>query len=205
MTPEEYLKDILIKYFSPKAISTGFNHYFGKDKKGNVLFLSDHQREYDYLYFATPPQSIFGDIISSTTIRGFIKDGVMDMASSMLGRKFFITGNVIKGKNIGTSIGFPTANVIYPSDIIEPPYGVYDSDIELQNGKRYRAIVDFGTAPTVSNEHNVRIEAHLINFNENIYDQNIKIEFNRFIRPEIKFNNIEELKTQIEFDIQSLS
>jgi riboflavin kinase/FMN adenylyltransferase len=205
MTPEEYLNDIVVKYFSPKAISTGFNHYFGKDKSGNVLFLSENQRKFDYLYFATPPQTIFGDVISSTAIRSFINDGVMDMAASMLGRKFFISGKVIKGKNIGTSIGFPTANVIYPSDIIEPPYGVYSSEIELQNGNRYKAIVNFGIAPTVSSENNARVEAHLLNFNEDIYEQNIKIEFDKFIRPEIKFNSIEELKTQIELDIQSLS
>jgi riboflavin kinase/FMN adenylyltransferase len=204
MTPEEYFNNIIIKYFSPKGISTGFNHYFGKDRCGNVLFLSDNQRKFDYVYFATPPQTVFGDVISSSAIRNYIHSGVMDMAASMLGRKFFVTGKVIKGKNIGTSIGFPTANVIFPSDIVEPPHGVYHSEIELQDGRRYKAILDFGIAPTVSNENNVRIEAHLLNFNENIYDQNIKIEFDKFIRPEMKFNNLEELKTRIELDIQSI-
>jgi riboflavin kinase/FMN adenylyltransferase len=204
LTPEQYLNDIIVKYFSPKAISTGFNHYFGVDRSGNVHFLSDFQDKYDYIYFATPPQSIFGDIISSTAIREFIKEGVMDMAASMLGNKFYISGTVVKGKNIGTSIGFPTANVIYPPEIIEPPYGVYDTEVELEDGRKFRAVVNFGTAPTISNEGVARIEAHLLDFNENIYGQTIKINFGRLIRPEMKFDSLDELKTQIEFDIQSL-
>ena len=99
MTPEEYLNDVLVRYFNPKAISTGFNHKFGVDKSGDVMFLSDCQMKYDYLYFATPPQSIFGDVISSTAIRQFIKTGVVDMATSMLGRKFSVSGTVIKGRD----------------------------------------------------------------------------------------------------------
>jgi riboflavin kinase/FMN adenylyltransferase len=204
LTPEQYLENIIVKHFSPKAISTGFNHYFGIGRAGNVNFLSDCQNKYDYIYFATPPQSIFGDVISSTAIREFIKDGVMDMAASMLGNKFYVSGSVVKGKNIGTTIGFPTANVIYPKEIIKPPYGVYDTEVELQDGRKYRAVVNFGTAPTVSDEGIARLEAHLLDFNEDIYGQTIKIHFGRLIRREMKFDSLDELKLQIEFDIQSL-
>ena len=96
---------IIIKYFSPKFISTGFNHEFGVDRIGNVKFLSDYQDKYAYVYSATPPQSIFGDVISSSEIRKFIKSGVVDMAESMLGRKFSVRGTVIKGRQIGKSLG----------------------------------------------------------------------------------------------------
>lgn len=205
MTPAQYLEDVIVRYFSPKAISTGFNHKFGVDKSGNVKFLSDYQNKYGYLYLATPPQSLWGDVISSTAIRQYIKSGVVDMAASMLGRKFSVSGNVIKGKEIGRTIGFPTSNIIYPLDIIEPPYGVYDVNVELEDGSRYRGLANFGVAPTVSNDGIAMLETYLIGFDGDLYGKNIKVSFNRLIRPEIKFNSLDELKTQIEFDIQSLN
>lgn len=204
MTPIEYLENVLVKYFSPKAISTGFNHHFGVDRSGNVLFLSECQDRFGYAYVATPPEAIYGDVISSTLVRKYIKNGLMDMADSMLGRKFTVSGNVIKGRELGRTIGYPTANIIYPFDIIEPPYGVYDVDVELEDGSTYRGLANFGVAPTVSNEGFASLETYLLNFNGNLYDNDIKIYFNRIIRPEIKFNSLDELKTQIDFDIQSM-
>lgn len=204
MTPIQYLEDVLVKYFYPKAISTGFNHRFGVDKSGDVKFLSDNQDKSDYVYFATPPQSIFGDVISSTAIRQFIKSGIVDMADSMLGRKFSVSGSVIKGRELGRTIGYPTANIIYPLDIIEPPYGVYDVDVELDDGSMHRGLANFGVSPTVSNDGICILEAHLLNFDGDLYDRDIRVHFGKMIRPEIKFASLDELKTQIEFDIQSL-
>ncbi len=204
LTPLQYLEDVLVKYFYPRAISTGFNHKFGVDKTGDVKFLSDHQDKFDYLYFATPPQSIFGDVVSSTAIRQFIKSGVVDMASSMLGRKFAVSGTVIKGRELGRTIGYPTANIIYPLDIVEPPYGVYDVNVELDDGSIYRGLANFGVSPTVSNDGICILEVYLLNFDGDLYDRDIKVHFTKMIRPEIKFNNLDELKTQIEFDIQSI-
>lgn len=205
MSPAQYLDDVLIRYFYPKAISTGFNHRFGVDKSGNVKFLSDCQNKYEYVYFATPPQSLWGDIISSTAIRQYIKSGVVDMAASMLGRKFSVSGSVVKGKELGRTIGYPTANIIYPLDIVEPPYGVYDVNVELDDGSNYRGLANFGVAPTVSNDGIAMLETYLIGFDGDLYGKNIRISFNRFIRSEIKFNSMDELKTQIEFDIQALN
>ncbi len=204
MTPSQYLEDVLIRYFQPKAISTGFNHKFGVDKTGDVKFLSDCQDKFDYLYFATPPLSIFGDVISSTAIRQFIKTGVVDMATSMLGRKFSVSGAVVKGKEIGRTIGYPTANIIYPLDIVEPPYGVYDVEVELPDGTTKRGLANFGVSPTVSNDGIKSLEVFIIDFDGDLYDKDIRISFNRMIRPEIKFNGLDELKTQIDFDIQSM-
>ena len=204
MTPQQYLEDVLVKYFYPKAISTGFNHRFGVDKSGDVKFLSDHQDKFDYLYFATPPQSIFGDVISSTAIRQFVKSGVVDMATSMLGRKFSVCGTVIKGRELGRTIGYPTANIIYPLDIIEPPYGVYEAEVELDDGSFHKALVNFGVSPTVSNDGICILEAYLLNFSGDLYDREIRVSFSRMLRPEIKFDNLDALKTQIDIDIQSM-
>ena len=181
MTPEEYLNDVLVRYFNPKAISTGFNHKFGVDKSGDVMFLSDCQMKYDYLYFATPPQSIFGDVISSTAIRQFIKTGVVDMATSMLGRKFSVSGTVIKGREIGRTIGYPTANIIYPLDIVEPPYGVYDVDVTLDDGSIHRGLANFGVSPTISNEDIAILEVYLLDFDGDLYDREIKVSFSKML------------------------
>lgn len=205
MTPMQYLEDILVKYFSPRAISTGFNHKFGVDKTGNVMFLSDCQEKFDYIYFATPPQSIYGDMISSTAIRQFIKSGSVFMADTMLGRKFAVSGTVIKGKELGATIGYPTANIIYPLDIVEPPHGVYEVEVNIgESLKVYKGLANFGIAPTVSNSGICTLETYILNFKGNLYDTDIKVSFGRFIRPEIKFSNLDELKTQIDLDIQSL-
>ena len=204
MTPTQYLEDVLIKYFSPKAISTGFNHRFGVDKSGNVMFLSDSQSRFDYVYLATPPQSIYGDMISSTAIRQYIKSGSVFMADTMLGRKFEVAGTVVKGKELGATIGYPTANIIYPQDIVEPPYGVYDVNVELEDGKTYRGLANFGVAPTVTDGSACTLETYILNFRGNLYDKEIKVSFNKMIRPEIKFSNMDELRTQIDLDLQSL-
>ena len=204
MTPMQYLQDVLVKYFSPKAISTGFNHKFGVDKTGNVMFLSDCQEKFDYIYFATPPQSIYGDVISSTAIRQFIKSGSVFMADTMLGRKFAVSGTVIKGKELGATIGYPTANIIYPLDIVEPPHGVYEVEVNIGDTQTYKGLANFGVSPTVSNSGICTLETYILNFKGNLYDSDIKVSFGRFIRPEIKFSNLDELKTQIDLDLQSL-
>ena len=205
MTPMQYLEEVLVKYFSPRAISTGFNHKFGVDKTGNVMFLSDCQERFDYIYFATPPQSIYGDMISSTAIRQFIKSGSVFMADTMLGRKFSVSGTVIKGKELGATIGYPTANIIYPLEIVEPPHGVYEVEVNIGDSlKVYKGLANFGVAPTVSNSGICTLETYILNFKGNLYDSDIKVSFGRFIRPEIKFSNLDELKTQIDLDLQSL-
>ena len=204
MSYSDYLENILVKYFRPQAISTGFNHRFGFERAGTVKYLSDSQDKYRYLFFATPPEAIWGDVISSSAIREYIKSGAMDMAATMLGRKFSVSGTVIKGKELGRTIGFPTANIIYPLEIIEPEYGVFDVDVTLEDGSVHHGIANFGVSPTVSNDGIAILEAHLFDFDGDLYDKQIRVSFNRRIREELKFDTIEELKTQIEFDVQSI-
>ena len=203
LSPTEYL-DLINKYFNPKAISTGFNHKFGVSRSGNVKFLSDNQDKYNYIYFATPPLTIFGDMISSTHIKEFITSGVVDMAAIMLARKFSVSGTVVKGREIGRTIGFPTANIIYPLNIVDPAYGVYDVDVELPDGTVRRGLANYGVSPTVSNDNIPILEVHILGFDGDLYDNDIKIKFSSMIRSEMKFDSLNDLKTQIEFDIQQL-
>ncbi len=206
LTALEYLQNILIKNFKPIGIFTGFNHHFGHNREGNCKFLEKYQSEFNYHFEALPSQTLNGDLISSSAIRKFLEQGQIEDANSMLGREFCVKGTVVEGNKIGRTINFPTANIIYPKDIIEIPNGVYKAEVELADGRKIKSIANFGKKPTVNNTDKKTLETHILNnFNENIYGQNIKVYFSKFIRAEKKFNNIEELKEQIKNDISDIN
>ena len=198
----DYLEKILIKYFSPKAIFTGFNHTFGAKRSGDAKFLTDNSVKYGYEYFEIPPQKINSEIVSSSKIRDYIKCGNVESANAMLGREFSVSGEVIEGNKIGRTIGFPTANILYPQNIIELPNGVYGVKV-LAGGKEYRGIANFGSKPTVCENCSKILEVNIFDFNENIYFQNIEVKFLKFIRSEKKFSGLDELKEQIQKDIKT--
>lgn len=198
LTAHEYLRDVLIKYFTPLSISTGWNHNFGFKKSGNVKFLSEQSKKYDYTYFELPPQKIGSEIISSTVIRKLLSNGHIEKANQMLGQNFSIEGEVVKGNQIGRTIGFRTANLIYPPELIELPYGVYSVDTNYGKG-----IANFGVRPTV-NGSNAVLEIHILNFDKDIYGETLRAEFNKMIRAEKKFPSLNALKNQISIDIASI-
>ncbi len=198
LTAQDYLKDILVNHFTPVSISTGWNHNFGCQKSGDVKFLHENSKKYGYEYFELPPQKLDNETISSTTIRKLLSDGNIAKANDMLGSKFSISGEVVKGNQIGRTIGFNTANLVYPTELIELPYGVYSVDTNY--GK---AIANFGIRPTVNGSHAV-LEVHILDFDKDIYSEAITVEFNKMIRPEKKFASLDALKTQIKQDIDNI-
>lgn len=202
LTAKEYLKDVLIKYFTPKAISTGYNHNFGYKKSGNVKYLAQEAKKFDYKYFELPAQKLNGEIISSTAIRKLLASGNIEKANSMLGYNFSISGTVIKGQQIGRTIGFPTANITYPSEIIDLPFGAYSTNVILEN-KLYKGVANFGIRPTVSGK-SASLEVHILDFNQDIYNKKITVTFNKMLRKEKKFSSLEELKSQIRKDILTI-
>ncbi len=198
LTAQDYLKDILVNHFTPVSISTGWNHNFGAKKSGNVKFLQDNAKKYGYEYFELSPQKHNNEIISSTTIRKLLSEGKIEKANQMLGCKFSIQGQIIKGNQIGRTIGFKTANIVYPMELIELPYGVYSVDTNY--GK---AIANFGIRPTINGSHAI-LEAHILDFDKDIYGEQIKINFDKMIRAEKKFPSLDALKNQIKIDINSI-
>lgn len=198
LTAQDYLKDILINHFTPVSISTGWNHNFGCKKSGNVKFLQDNSKKYGYEYFELEPQKVDNEIISSTTIRKLLSDGNIGKANNMLGSKFSITGKVVKGNQIGRTIGFNTANLVYPPELIELPYGVYSVDTNY--GK---AIANFGIRPTVNGSHAV-LEVQILDFDKDIYGEEISVNFKKMIRAEKKFSSLDALKSQIKLDIEAI-
>ena len=168
LSAQDYLKNVLIDNFSPKSISTGFNHYFGAKKSGGVDLLTQMQAVYGYKYFEVPPQKIGKDTISSTAIRNALSKGQIANANEMLGYNFTISGEVIKGQQLGRKIGFRTANLMYPKELIDLPFGVYSVIVHYQNAV-YRGITNFGIRPTVSNTNHFSLETHILDFDRNIY------------------------------------
>ena len=202
LSAKEYLEDILIKYFSPKGIFTGFNHTFGANRGGNSAFLKENASKYNYEYIEIPPQTVNSEIVSSTKIRDYIKEGDIQSANKMLGREFCVEGIVTEGNKLGRKIGFPTANIKYPQDIIELPNGVYSVKVTAE-GKELSGIANFGTKPTISENKSKILEVNIFDFDKDIYFQNIEVKFLKFIRPEKKFSDLDELKEQIKCDIAS--
>ncbi len=192
LSASEYLEK-LIKLFSPVSITTGFNHTFGANRLGNSIFLENNKKFFDY--FCTPPTIIDNSIVSSTKIKEFLHYGQIEKANTFLTRNFSIISNVVEGAKIGRKLGFPTANLKYPNDIIKIPHGVYKVKILEKI-----AIMNWGIKPTFNCEE--AMEVHIPNFNQDLYNQELEIEIVSKIRDEKKFDSLEELKTQIEKDIE---
>ena len=195
MPAEEFL-DFLKNEYNPISVSTGFNYTFGKNRCGSTGTLEKYQEKYAYKYFCIQPLKYKHDIISSTLIKQKLVEGDIHLANELLGSNFVLSGVVKKGAQIGRTIGFPTANIDYPKNIVKIPYGVYYVKIGNKRG-----IMNWGMKPTVHNTLNPVAETHIFDFDGDLYGQNIKIELLNRIRGEIKFNNLDELQQQIKKDI----
>ncbi len=199
----DYLKEVLVNHFKPKFITTGFNHFFGAGKKGDAALLRAYQNEYGYRYFEIPPITYENTLISSSKIRQLVSEGSMENIKNLLGTYFYIKGRVITGNRIGRTISFPTANIEYPDNIIKASRGVYIACVEFDSEK-YPAIVNLGKRPTIQGaNHNLLLEAHILDFDENIYDKDIKVSFIKKIRDERKFDSLPDLKLQLVQDEQA--
>lgn len=198
----DYLKNILVANFQPKFITTGFNHYFGANKLGDASFLRAYQNDFDYKYFEIPPITFNNTLISSSKIRQMISEGQTENIPNLLGEYFYVKGRVITGNRIGRTLSYPTANLKYPADIIKVSKGVYAALVEV-DGKTHKAIANLGKRPTIEGDHSLLLEAHLLDFNDNIYDKDIKVSFVKRLRNEQKFSSLPDLKSQLVKDEQS--
>lgn len=197
LTAMEYLV-LLNKYFSPKYIVTGFNNDFGVEAKGNPAFLKENQADFGYKYIEIAPQMIDSHLISSSEIRNLIKVGEIEMANKYLGRSFSIFGTVQVGDMVGRTINFPTINVPWEKNIVKLADGVYKGYVCF-DGIKKDAIMNWGSRPTVDNKR--IIEAFIFDFEGDLYGKEVEIGFNKFVRKQMKFSSVQELKEQIEKDI----
>ena len=196
----EYLSNILIKNFEPQMIVVGYNHTFGKDKSGSPALLKEFATKYNYECVVIPEQKYQDkEEVSSTQIRKRIQYGHLNAVKALLGRYFSVRNSVIKGDKIARTLGYPTANLIWPNSMVKLPYGVYFGFVQT-GAKMHPALISWGTKPTLTTGKNEILEAHLYDFNEDLYGKIIKVIFAKKLRDEENFGNIRVLATQLQKD-----
>ncbi len=200
MKPEAFIKDVLVERLHPEYVVVGNDFRFGKNRQGDVALLEELGNRYGYEVLAFEKLREQGTVISSSYIREQIEQGNVDLIQEYMGRPYSIAGIVQYGKQLGTTIGFPTANLIPDEEKLLVPNGVYETSLILDN-LRYRGITNVGDNPTVDDDHKIKVETNILDYNGNLYGKYLKIEFIRQIRKEIKFDSIEALKNQIKSDI----
>lgn len=196
--PEQFFKTILVNRLKAKAIVIGSNYYFGKNKKGDIVHMKELGDKYDVEICAVDTVKSEGITISSTNIRNLIMEGDMKQVTRLLGKPYTITGEVVHGKALGRTIGFPTANVEAELTRVYPPNGVYATTIKVYNAV-YWGITNIGYNPTVSGKSKT-IETHIFDFDQMIYGEKIEIALHEFMRPEKKFDGLDELVAQLHED-----
>jgi len=197
----QFIHDYLVKRIGTRHIVVGFNHHFGKDRKGTFENLLRSAREYNIQAERLDPVILDSVRISSSGIRHMIEEGRITTANKALGYTYFLNGTVVEGKKLGRTIGFPTANVkpVEPNKLL-PHNGVYAVKAIVEK-RKLKGMLNIGYRPTVeSDKHERTVEVNLFDFNADIYGKPILIYFMEWIRSETKFNSLQELRDQLVVD-----
>jgi riboflavin kinase / FMN adenylyltransferase len=203
-SPEEFVTKYLIKKTSMKTILVGFDHMFGKDRGGDELLLKQLGKKLDFEVEKINPLMKSGKKISSTSIRNALENKELGKANILLGYNYFFSGKVIKGDSRGLKIGIPTANIKIPELKQMPGNGVYLIKSVIDNSI-YFGMANLGLRPTFTDEKIRTFEIHFLEFNKNIYDMDLRIEFLNFIREEKKFDSTQSFLEQIKKDKKTSS
>lgn len=201
MDSAAFIKEYLIDRFHMKFLLLGYNHHFGSDRQGDINVIKEIGHKYGFKAEKAGPVEIKGEKISSSKIRHALAEGHLDTANEFLGYDFFLNGTVVRGQELGRTIGFPTANIgIDDENKLLPRDGVYAVRVKIKNNT-LKGMLNIGYRPTVNREkHHKTIEVHILDFEDDIYGQPIRVSFIKRIRDEIKFSGIENLKSQLEND-----
>lgn len=199
LSAEDFVREILVEKLNIKKIVIGYDHRFGRNRTATIEDLIEFGKNYGFEVEQISAEEINDVAISSTKIRNSLKKGDVKQANKFLGYNYMISGNVISGKKIGRTIGFPTANIKINEDYkLVPKDGVYIVSSVINNTTVY-GMMNIGKNPTFSENEN-SLEVYFFNLNKDLYGLNLTISFIERIRDEIKFKSIEELKNQIETD-----
>lgn len=194
-----FIRDFLLERLNMKYFIFGYDHTFGKDKKGNYKILKYFSSFYNFKIKRLKPYKIDSNIVSSSSIRKSLLRGDINWVNKALGYEYMISGKIVKGNNLGSKIGFPTANIKINSKKLIPKIGVYAVKVIILN-KVYIGMLNIGFRPTISNCNDIKIEVHIINFNLLVYNEKIFLFIIKRIRNERKFNTIYDLINQLKLD-----
>ncbi len=203
LEPEQFCKEILTNRFHAREIFIGEGFRFGRDRKGNGIFLKNYFAPLGTKVNIVSLYKVGGVPASSTAVREYFLEGDLEKVNLILGRCPYVAGTVTKASGRGRKLGFPTANIGVPKIFVIPKDGVYLGRVKISgSSKKLPALVNIGDNPTFGNNKKW-IEAFIINFNENIYGKKIKIYFLKRLRDEIMFGSEDELVAQIKIDLEN--
>ncbi len=204
LNPDEFVKEILLQKMNSKLIVVGYDYKFGYKALGDFDYLAKLSNKLGYKLKVLNPVENQGIIVSSSNIRQLIKDGKMEEVETNLQRPYSILGKVIKGENRGTKLGFPTANIELIDNYAIPKIGVYKTST-IVDGMIYKSATNIGYNPTFNNDNKaLKIETYILNFKGNIYGKTIEVCFKRYIRDDMKFNDVNDLIFQMNLDIKEI-
>lgn len=194
MSPETFCKTVLadMNGLNAGAVFCGEDFRFGKNRVGSISELSSFGKAMDFAVHIVDEIYLGDEIISTSKIKELMASGQIKRANKMLGEPYSIEGEVVHGNHLAKGMGFPTANILIPADIMIPKNGVYLTETEFDD-MRYRSITNVGTRPTVTTDIEATAETHILDFSGDIYGKKIKVRFYEFIRPERKFDSREQL------------
>ena len=203
LSAQEYVCSILIKELHMKSLTVGYNHQFGKNREGSGKELERLSRERQFRFNYISKWKLDDNSVSSTKIRDYINQGKIQLANRLLGYRFSLSGQVVHGKKIGTKIGVPTANIEIDKQKILPKFGVYAVRVVLPSKQIKSGMLNIGIRPTIGNVK-LSVEVHIFGYQGSLYDEFLTINLRKRIRGEVKFNSLEELKTQLQKDKEQI-
>lgn len=198
--PEEFVKDILIAKLDTKVIVVGNDFRFGRERRGDVKLLKAMEDIYGFKVISFDKKRWNDKIISSSVIRSELEKGNLKAANAMLGTPYSIYGIVHHGRKIGRTLGMPTTNLIPSANKLLPPNGVYFSQTII-DGQTFPGMTNIGYKPTVGSKEHLGIETYIYDFDRDLYGKEIAVELLYFVRPEIKFDSIDDLKNRMGEDL----
>lgn len=200
-TAKEYISDFLVQKFHPHTIIIGYDHRFGKNREGDYKLLELEATKFDFKVKEIPEHILQDVTISSTRIREALLTGDIETANNFLGYRYFFTGTVVEGNKLGRTIGYPTANLkIEVTEKLIPENAVYAVDVKIEGvDGSFKGMMNIGVRPTVDGTNRM-IEVNIFNFDGDIYGRKLTVYLKRKLRQEIKFNGLEELKSQLAKD-----
>lgn len=199
LSSDEFVRDLLIGQMNVHTVVIGYDHHFGRNREGNFEQLTTLSKKLDFNLVKLDEVKNDGLHISSTQIRNALHTGDVEFAQKGLGRSYSLTGNVIHGDKLGRTLGFPTANLKLPDHKLIPKNGIYIVKVFLKN-QTLKGLLSIGTRPTVTDSNEKRVEAYILDFKDEIYDEILTVELIKFIREDMKFDSLEELIQQMNRD-----
>lgn len=202
LSPSDFVEKILVGRLGAAAVCCGYNYRFGKGASGTAQMMSEICGRLGLQCRVSGEVDVDRCAVSSTKIRGFIENGEIEKANKMLGRPFGFSSRVIDGDKRGRVLGFPTINQIIPEELAMPRFGVYQSVVTVK-GEKFKGVTNVGKRPTVGTEK-ILSETHILDFDRDIYGENVDVRLIKFIRPEKKFSSFDELARQIKSDAKEV-